>query len=317
MHAPPVEQQIAPQKAQQRYTTRAKRALAPLLTLNERGALDALIDAGISYETGYGIVSYEMWAKAAGLSRRQAIRYGQRLHARGIVEKQPRFWSTARPDGDFNRANGWQLRIPIIQPNDPDLQAFLQATQDLDEAENNDPPAAQEAAAGTPPPALADTFEERPQAAARVAAAASLAAADAGRAADSDEAQLLARLREYEELARIATAADAAKIWRVARRHGKSLAQTLLAIGDAADKASERLTEPQLVSHVIACVRAERRPGAPTPPPAPKLAPAETLRISAERALKEEAERVRKRRAAEALAAGITSRSTGPPKTTD
>lgn len=317
MHAPPVEQ-VAPQKGQQRYTTRAKRALAPLLTLNERGALDALIDAGISYETGCGIVSYEMWAKQAHLSRRQVIRYGQRFAARGIVKKQRRFWGGARPDGDFNRANWFQVENPLVQPqDDPELHAFLEATQELDEAENNDPPAAQEAAAGTPPPALADTFEERPQAAARVAAAASLAAADAGRAADSDEAQLLARLREYEELARIATAADAAKIWRVARRHGKSLAQTLLAIGDAADKASERLTEPQLVSHVIACVRAERRPGAPTPPPAPKLAPAEALRVSAERALKEEAERVRKRRAAEALAAGITSRATGPPKTTD
>jgi hypothetical protein len=229
------------------FTTRALRSwhgLGP----HELGMLYKLIQAGLSFETGRGIVSLGRWATEAGRSRRQVIRYANRFVELGVLERRHRFWETARPKGDFNRANEWSLQIRLadegLERSADDVE-FNEATQaPFEEAEIHGPPVAQDASEAAAAPPLADTLERPGQAAARVAADASCGSGpgDAGAVEipvlGPEVVCVLGTLQGLDELASIATEEAAVRLWRVGRRYDKTLATVQQALKDAAADAA-------------------------------------------------------------------------------
>lgn len=314
----------APASAPMRHTTRALRAARPLLSLSELGALYALIDAGLSYETGVGIVSYSRWASVARISRRQAMRYGVRFAARGIIVAKHRFWNTVRPAGDMNRANEYFLPIlSLLDEPGEDLTPEAYRADEADQADDSEPatdnasPVALDASEAAPPPIPADTRPRAVKAAAPAAAVSSCSpssvppSSGSTSAVPADEvACVLGALQLIEELQSIATEGAAVRITKVARKNGKTLATVRQALADAADKAAGR-TGPVLEAHVVSYVRAARAVVEAAPPPS--LEEKKRRREDKEatqRRLEElgEADRQRKLRAVEALRA-----QRGPP----
>ena len=338
-----------------RYTTRALRALRQLVSLHEYGFLHALIDSGLSYDTGRGSVSYGAVAKVAKISRRQAMRYTHRLVARGLLEKTLQYRVGQRPLNERNRANLWGLplfgNVERIDVLDRETEAFLDATHVDEEGEDfgaagapgqSDDVTALDAAANAAPFELDVDTQTPIEAAARVATASSVCylppepAADAPapeaspappasqptstRAPANDQlgpeaTSVFAELGTWPELASIANPSAAARIWGVAKRYRKNLATTLVSVRDAADKAAGR-TGPALESLASGFVRtarevAEVKKKTPDETARERQTAAELQRMLDERG---EADRQRKRRASQALAAG---RGPPPPDPSD
>ena len=311
----------APARAPMRYTTRVLRAAVVYLNNSQLGFLQKLIDrGGFSYETGEGQICYDRIALVTGCSRRHAMRRIKQIAATGFLHKDRRFWTAARPNGDFNRANFYQARLPAPAPEELPPEAFAddEGYSDFDTMPHMGPSVALDAPEDAAAPPLAET---RPSAVKVTAQAAVASCSTPGsmppaNATNTAERPVLACVRTAlcgaPSLASIATDDTAERLAKVAEKHGKTVALVEAAISAAADMAAGR-TGTTLEAFVASLIRREdgrslqASQGAQKEPSleekARRKAEEKADRERRERQLQErgEAERERKLRAAKAL----------------